>query len=624
MKRNRAKSASILTALVLTGMLLCGQDKNPEQPRYRLYHDLVYHDSTNQVYLFGGVPSHGWSGELKDVWSFDPASKRWVKIGTNKAVVYVNPIGGKQEVPAQSPAWDSESNRIIFLNRAKKTWAFSPEAGTWKLMSPELFPPARCGQSSVYDSESDRIILFGGFECKNLSGPFYSDVWAYDYNTDTWEDMNPVSGPEKRAYASMVYNPVNDRVMMWGGRQLDNIKAGFSDNSMWEYDYNSNTWTEIVSKGGPELPYAYADMIYHHGNNEIYMFGGGPMDGTFSGYNKDESWIYSFADSSWTLIPTENTPPQMSNHSMVYNPESNEIVLFGGETGNMMYTDTKVQGTWYYDYESNSWSENVFAYAGQDAIFCASNLEQIILGGSPTAWGGVEPYDYSWSGEALYEGSIHTAADLLDTTGAANPGFISLVDSLSLFLEVTDAMGSVGRDTVNVRFSIFDVCMDDWREYIIEGDSIQLAHCIEGGLGPLSYSWLPEENLSDPNASDPWASPASSGTFKLTVTDTAGCEMTSAYTVDVHLVNVDQNSMNGSVIKILADPASHQITIQADNRNLEPLSLQILSITGAVMDQLTFHPGISKKNLSNYTSGVYLYRLSNNNVLVESGKFIFH
>ncbi len=623
MKRKLVVHGSLISLLMLSGMLLYAQNTNPEQPQYRLYHDLIYHDSTNQVYLFGGLPSHGWDGEFDDVWSFDPGNKRWTKICKNEALIYVDSIGTRNEVPAHGPAWDRESNRIIFFNRSKSTRAFHPETRTWELMSPEVTPLERCGQSSVYDAESDRIILFGGFECKSLISPFYNDVWAYDYNSDTWEEMDPVVVPRERAYASMVYNPVSDRVMMWGGRQLNNAQSSFYDNSWWEYDYNNDTWTEIVNTDGPSLPYSYAEMVYHPGNNEVLMFGGGPMDQAYNGYNRDESWIYSCSDPSWTRIATVNTPPKTSNHSMVYLPGTNDVVMFGGETGNLMYSDDLLKGTWYYDYANKSWRETVFAYAGQDD-HCATDMEQIILGGSPSAWGGVEPYNYAWSGTGLLNGKSYSATDFLESTGAANPVLTTQVDPFTLFLEVSDAMGSIARDTVHFQFLSLDVCMDNWQASIIEGDSVQLAHCIEGGSEPYVYQWLPAEDLSDPNVSEPWAHPATTTTVELVATDNAGCEMQSEFTIYVRGVSVELNPAEGSLVTIFSNPSTRQIRILADNIGLEPLSLQILNINGAIMDQVTIHPGSSERNLATYTPGIYLYRLTNHNALVGSGKFIVY
>lgn len=45
----------------------------------------------------------------------------------------------------------------------------------------------------VYDSESDRAIIFGG-SIKNLEVG-YNDTWSYDYNTNTWTNMSPATNP---------------------------------------------------------------------------------------------------------------------------------------------------------------------------------------------------------------------------------------------------------------------------------------------------------------------------------------------------------------------------------------------------------------------------------------------
>ena len=46
--------------------------------------------------------------------------------------------------------------------------------------------PFKYGHKLAYDSESDKVILFGGgSEPYDIS----NETWAYDYNTDSWTQM---------------------------------------------------------------------------------------------------------------------------------------------------------------------------------------------------------------------------------------------------------------------------------------------------------------------------------------------------------------------------------------------------------------------------------------------------
>lgn len=61
---------------------------------------------------------------------------------------------------------------------------------------------ARLVSGDSDDAESDRLILFAG------GSPWfmYGDTWAYDYDTDTWEEMSPDNSPSPRAMYATAYD----------------------------------------------------------------------------------------------------------------------------------------------------------------------------------------------------------------------------------------------------------------------------------------------------------------------------------------------------------------------------------------------------------------------------------
>ncbi len=50
-----------------------------------------------------------------------------------------------------------------------------------------------------YDTESDRVIMFGG-QTGHYSNPanISGETWAYDVTANKWTDMKPASGPTRR------------------------------------------------------------------------------------------------------------------------------------------------------------------------------------------------------------------------------------------------------------------------------------------------------------------------------------------------------------------------------------------------------------------------------------------
>jgi len=74
----------------------------------------------------------------------------------------------------------------------------------------------------AYDIESDKVLVWGGSDLPDKR------MWAYDFNIDTWEKMESTEGPLNRNNAAMVYDSNADRVVLYGGLGKDDT---------WAYDY---------------------------------------------------------------------------------------------------------------------------------------------------------------------------------------------------------------------------------------------------------------------------------------------------------------------------------------------------------------------------------------------------
>jgi hypothetical protein len=96
------------------------------------------------------------------------------------------------------------------------TWAYSLDNNTWKILSS---PPvgSTWGHALVYDSKDDRVILSGGYCYQPANSQIFNYTLAYNGSANSWIDLNPPTNPGKRSGHALAYDSESDRVILFGG-----------------------------------------------------------------------------------------------------------------------------------------------------------------------------------------------------------------------------------------------------------------------------------------------------------------------------------------------------------------------------------------------------------------------
>jgi gliding motility-associated-like protein len=135
--------------------------------------------------------------------------------------------------------------------------------------------------------------------------------------------------------------------------------------------------------------------------------------------------------------------------------------------------------------------------AGPDQTICEGDQAQLTGSGGST---------YSWQ----------PALGLSDPT-IANP-LAQPATTTTYTVTVTDANGCPGNDSVTITVNPVPVVSAGPDIVTCIGMPVQLS-----AAGGINYSWQPASSLSDPNVANPMASPNSTTTYTVTVTDANGC-----------------------------------------------------------------------------------------------------
>lgn len=340
---------SIVVGFMIIGLLIAGSAAAESlSPSPRGYISLAYDAQSHQVVLFGGQtgPFGLRTSVNGETWAYDVIANVWAQMF---------PKLQPRDRGAAALEYDAESDRVIMYGgcmhqvgtcRIRETWAYDHNTVTWEKMADG--PKNHLGARLAYDSESDRMILFGGLDVQKWF--YYDDTWVYDYNSDTWTKMEPAVSPPGRNYQAMTYDSEADRVLTWGGMYWDESPL---PESMWAYEYNTNTWEELHTGEGP-YPKSrdYAAMAYDIESDRTILFGGLPIEDPDGEVG---TWAYDYNTNSWQEMKPETEPPSVSRHAMVYSVATDRVILFGGELDDDEdYTYTNE--IWAYDYDSNTWT----------------------------------------------------------------------------------------------------------------------------------------------------------------------------------------------------------------------------------------------------------------------------
>ncbi|MFW9995472.1 MAG: Kelch repeat-containing protein [Candidatus Odinarchaeota archaeon] len=345
------KYSNKLVTLLIFSVLLClfgtvqasaaepsrvtGLESSDSTPCARFGHGMVYDESNQQVVLFGGSAANDGRSSLADTWVFNCTSDTWLEL---------NPTTRPSARSDHSMVYDSVNQQVIlFGGWSDETWIFDPQSNQWTEVTSANHPSSRQSAGMYFDPVNQQVVLFGGY----LNDDSHAgDTWIFDPATHTWTEVFPSSVPAARYGHSMVYDSVNQRGILFGGR----VTALQSET--WVYDYSSNSWTKLYPTLKPKARYWHG-AAFDTDNESMILFGG---DDEGPGRSSNDIWAFSSQDEGWVEFSPELEPVARIGHSLVYDSLNQRTLLFGG-LGND-YKDS-YGDTWAYDCLGSSWTHLV-------------------------------------------------------------------------------------------------------------------------------------------------------------------------------------------------------------------------------------------------------------------------
>ena len=423
---------------------------------------MAYDSQSDRAILFGGTT--GFGNNFGDTWAYDFNTNAWTNL---------NPTTGPASRANHAMAYDAESDRVILFGGGtgggtetadNETWAYDFDNNTWTSMNPATGPSRRVAHAMAYDSQSDRVILFGG------SGS--DETWAYDFDNNSWTKMEPAAGPSSRNKHAMAYDAESDRIVLFGGgagASLPPPSSALRDET-WAYDYNTNTWTNMTPAMGPDPRFAHS-MAYDGESDRVILFGGG-VETVLD--NSNETWAYDFDNNSWTKMEPDTNPTiSITSPAEGSNLASTSVTVSGTASDDVAVEEVELStdGTnWVLATGTASWSGTLTLIEGQNNIYAMAtdsagntaivNIAVTVDPVMPTANAGEDqtasvgatvPFDASGSSDNV--GIVSYEWDFGDGTtgtGETTTHIYADLGTHTVTLTVSDAAGNTDTDSLTV------------------------------------------------------------------------------------------------------------------------------------------------------------------------------
>ncbi len=190
---------------------------------------------------------------------------------------------------------------------------------SWLNLTPSPLPSGyidpRSGASMVYDPIDHEVLLFGGSSA--------SDTWAWSHGA--WLQIiaasacTPTTCPSPRSSAAFAWDAADQEAVLFGG-----LGGSGPLGDTWAFAHGS--WTNLTGTAGTApAPRWDASMTFDSGDNIVLLFGGAMANGTPYG----DTW--SFLGGHWTnLTPSLSLSPDPRWGAAIGNSPLGYVLMFGG------------------------------------------------------------------------------------------------------------------------------------------------------------------------------------------------------------------------------------------------------------------------------------------------------
>lgn len=306
-------------------------------PGLRADHSSIYDSTGQRMVMFGGQDG---SNFLNDVWTLN--LDKLTANNNSSDWTPKTPTGIPPSIRAgHSAVFDSKSNRmIVFGGLDGNDASFKNDVHVLDLSGGMSWtsitisggvpaPVGRMGHTAIYDPINEMVVVFGGTDGTTELGDVGFLRVPMNSPSFSWVSFSPGTGPVKRTKHSAVYDAVGKRMIIFGG--LDNLTVpdgSLLNQDTWSLSLGAGIqWSSVPTPGSPSFRKGHT-AVCDTLNQRMLVFGG---DLTGIGIPlSSEFWSLKLNTPVWGLQTPSSAPGARNAHTAIYDSQNGRIVIYGG------------------------------------------------------------------------------------------------------------------------------------------------------------------------------------------------------------------------------------------------------------------------------------------------------
>ncbi|MBI3966205.1 MAG: hypothetical protein HY329_11280 [Chloroflexi bacterium] len=202
-------------------------------------------------------------------------------------------------------------------------WQYSAE-GAVTANSAAGSPAHRYLQSGAWDRQGNRLLIFGG---RSGSGAELNDLWQYT-TAGGWQQLladGAEGSPSRRRSASAVWDTQSNRLLVFGGRAGSDLT-----NDLWQF-VDATGWSVVTANWAGSLPRPRSahDMAWDSSKGRLLLFGGITSE-SYPMREEPDFWAYT-REYGWQQVHSPQvSSSRRYNHSATWDSEAGRLLILGG------------------------------------------------------------------------------------------------------------------------------------------------------------------------------------------------------------------------------------------------------------------------------------------------------